>query len=203
MSPPSRRTILRAAGAALLSGTAGCIDRRGAGSGPLRVSVESTDTGQRDVSLSVEMLESTVTEAHPARLAVTVVNEGAERRIYPGDDRCGPLNRGNGESTPNGLWLHLPDDARGIDHPDGRWTRDAPSSRPRGFGDYGCRGRPYEGGERVTTPYEVWDDYQDGGYYPTGTYRFETEVTVYPPGKGADEPTAEFDWGFTLRVEPE
>jgi hypothetical protein len=201
MSSSSRRTVLRAAGTVLLSGTVGCIDRRGGGGGPLQVSVASADTGQHDVSFSVEMLEPTVNDAHPARLAVSVSNEGAARRLSPGDDICGPLNRGDGGSAPGRLWLHLLADARGIDHPDGRWTRDAPASRSRGFGDYGCHGRSYESGEHVTTPYEIWDDYQDDGYYPSGTYRFETDVAVYPADdETATEPVAEFGWGFTLRV---
>lgn len=185
-------------GSALLGGCVGPLVRRTRH----RVELVGRDAvpAEHDVAVAVGLTDATVAPESPATLEVLVTNEGPRRRIYPGAGGCAPFNRAGGESDPPGLWLYLA--GQTPERRDGRWTADAPADRPRGFPAYGCLGREYAPGETVRTAYELWDDYAVEGYYPAGTYRWETQVGIYPPDGETDEPTAEFRWGFDVRVGP-
>ncbi|WP_231184483.1 hypothetical protein [Haladaptatus sp. DYF46] len=153
------------------------------------------------VRIDVELLNGAVTAADTAHLRVTVTNEGEKRRFSAGEGMCNPFNRDEGKSETSGLWLHEPKDTKWIERKGDRWTRDRDQNERRAFANYACLPRTYEAGESLATEYLVWDDYQVGGYMDPGTYRFEVPIAIHPSGSKFGDPTAEFDWGFDLRVD--
>ena len=57
-------------------------------------------------------------------------------------------------------------------------------------------------GESLTTEYLVWSDSCVDAYMAPRTYRWEVPVAIYGVDEdGTDEPSTEFDWGLSLRVE--
>lgn len=169
-----------------------------------RVSLAGVDDvpEKHQLTIDVELLESTVTAAHTARLRVTTTNEGPKRKISIMEDKCSLFNRTSGLSEQPGLMLHRPSRTQWIDRPGNRWVRDRPSNEARVNAAYGCGNRIYSGGESIINEYLVWDDYQVEGYMTPGTYRFAEPVRIKPPGAAFEtEPTAKFTWGFSLVVE--
>lgn len=167
------------------------------------VTVESQDAvpGEHEIEIVVEMLEAEITDDHTARLRVTATNEGAPRGISIGAGGCNPFNRWDGGSDdPPGLWIFVPDRAASIPRNGDRWSPDLDRLR---FPDYGCTWRDYASGESLANEYVVWDDPSVFGYLVPNTYRYERPVSVAPLAaeREAHEATAEFTWGFDLRVE--
>jgi len=165
------------------------IDRTGAGS--------VADPADLSIAATVERARSTPTA--PATLAVTITNEGDARAIDVTDGpRCHVFERDSGLSDPRGLWLY-----RAGDTPDDRagecWMRAATPPERVGFDGYACGQYLVATGDSVTTVYEVWDDYATDGYFETGTYRFETDVSVYSNGD-ADDPVRSIDWWLEISV---
>ncbi|MGQ4555261.1 hypothetical protein [Halobellus sp. GM3] len=202
-----RRQAIAAVGAAFAAGaSAGCLGRRGlplVGSDPhpRRLAISDVDALSSDVAFEIdaELPTATVTDRHPATLALAARNTGDERAISVGTDRCRPFNRGSGRSENEGLWLYP---ARDEPSPrvDGRWTYDPDG--PIGFASYGCSLRDWDAGESQTYVYAVWADPLTDGYYEPGTYRWTHRVRTAPAGSETDvEPTATATWGLTLEVE--
>jgi len=169
-----------------------------------RVSLASVDEVPNKYSLNikVELLESTVTATHTARLRVTTTNKGKKRQISIGKDRCSIFNRNKGKSTPPGLWLYSPEDAENFERNGHRWKRDRDPNAPQGgFPGYECNSPVYATGDSVTSKYLVWDDFRAEGYMEPETYRFETKIFFYPPNDASETPsTAAVTWGFALAV---
>jgi hypothetical protein len=175
----------------------------GAGPHRRRISLVEQDQvpAKYDMDLDVEVLQPTVTEEHPARLRVTVANEGEARRLEPASADCGPLRHENTGSDPSGLWLtipwsnHLPTAAAnattteaylvGIGGPP--WT-----TSKRVFVSAECLGPEYDPGESRSVDYAVLDDRAVDGYYLPGEYRFQAEIST---------PGGDFTWGFRLDVD--
>jgi len=208
-----RRTYLATAGAAGLAGVAGCKGdiARGAGRhllGPdtdrRRVAVAEVDATPDDLGLSieVELREAVANAAHPPRLAVTTTNLAPERSISVAPDKCCLFNRLKGGSDdPAGLWLYRTDLTDPDDRVGERWVPDVSGGRAKPL--YGCLPATYRVGESLTNEYEVWDDYQERGYFPPRTYRWEELVQVWSEAGvfSDDDPDTEFTWGFSLSVE--
>lgn len=156
------------------------------------------------LGIDAEVVESAVTEEHPARVAVTTTNDGRKRNVSIAPGQCCLFNRNGGASDPAGLWLHRVESSAHIDRDGDRWSRDAPADQPRAYPAYACLSKTFAAGEALTTEYDVWDDYRTEPYFEPGTYRFAEQVTVREPGGDNEEETdviAEFDWGFSVRVE--
>jgi len=156
------------------------------------------------VGIDAAVVEPAVTEEHPARVAVTTTNEGRERDVSIAPGQCCLFNRNGGASESTGLWLHRVESSAHIDRDGDRWTRDAPADESRAYPMYGCLPKTFAAGEALTNEYHVWDDYRREPYFEPDTYRFAEPVTVAEPGGDLDEEAAviaEFDWGFSLRVE--
>lgn len=210
-----RRTYLAALSASSLAGCLGQLGASGLSSGGTPfddppddvqrlVALESVDDdgAGHDVQIDAEVVESSVTADHPARVRVTTTNEGRKRDVSVTRGQCCLFNRSAGASDPAGLWLHRVGSADHVERDGDRWTRDAPVDQHRVYAAYGCLARTYESGESVTNEYYVWDDYRVEGYFPPGTYRFAEPVTVSEPGTGSEDgPIATFTWGFSVRVE--
>lgn len=207
-----RRSYLAAVGAAGLAGLSGCKGAVAQGAGrhllgpdtdERRVTLADVDdvADEYDVRMEVEMLETVANADHPPRLAVTTTNEGPEQAISVGPDICHLFNREKaGSDDPGGLWLYRADDADDIDRRGERWVSDRTGRRA--YPLYGCSRRLFAGGESLTNEYEVWDDYRNRGYFPTGTYRWAERVEVHDdPRADADVDPATFIWGFSLSVE--
>lgn len=169
-----------------------------------RVSLASVDDvpAKHRLTIEVELLESTVTAAHTARLRVTTTNTGPKRKISIGEGTCNLFNRDSGLSEEPGLVLHSPESTEWIDRSGSRWVPDRPSDEPRAYAAYGCLSRIYPKGDSVANEYVIWDDYQVAGYMTPGTYRFAEPVRIKHPDDGLDaEPTADFTWGFSVAIE--
>lgn len=204
-----RRTLLATLGSGGVVGLAGCQrlhEVRSDDGGRRRVTLASQDAvpETHEVSIDVEVLEGTITPDGPARLRLTVTNEGASRALSPGEGMCHSFDRNRGGSDdPAGLWLYRPTEAEGIDRRGDGWVADRPRSEPRGFPAYACSSRQYASGESVATEYEVWDDYRVEGYLEPGTYRWEEDVQIQadPDAAGTETRGATVTWGFSLAVE--
>lgn len=206
-----RRRLLSALGSSGIIGLAGCVNAGyravgaafGDGEIQRKVSLADQDPVADDLGLQidVELVESTITDTQPARLRITTTNEGPERKVSIGDDRCGLLNRdGGGSDEPVGLWLYRPERARHIKREADRWVRDASPDQHHPWGMFGCRARLYEPSESVSNEYVLWDDYQVDGYLTPGTYRWEEDVEIWD-GPSTDHDSTTITWGFTLAVE--
>ena len=202
-----RRTLLAALGTGV-GGLAGCQRHRGTRSdddGRRRVSLAGRDAvpEPHEVSIDVEVLEGAITPDRPARLRLTVTNEGADRALSAGEGGCNLFDRARGGSDdPPGLWLYRPSEAEALQRRGDRWVQDRPQSRPRGFPAWACSSRQYASGESVATEYEVWHDYRVEGYFEPGTYRWEEDVQIHAdPDAGEPRRPAGRSWGFSLTVE--
>jgi hypothetical protein len=182
-----------------------------------RVSLADVDEvpDEHDLRIEVELLQSTVTDAHTAHLRLTATDETSrKRRIGIGTGKCSLFNRTKGKSEPPGLWLLTPDNTNSAPE-DGRWT-----VKRNMFAAYGCAYRPTVHDEPIINEYTVWDDAEVDGYMTPGTYRFATPIVVGGQGFGSNptiigdsatttgdattattEPASEFTWGFSLTVE--
>ena len=96
-----------------------------------RVSVANVEEvpERYQVDIDVELLESTVTAGHTARLRITTTNEGSRRKISIAEGKCGPFNRLSGLSETPGLILHRPSRTQWIDRAGNRWVRGSPGGR--------------------------------------------------------------------------
>jgi len=188
-----RRTILSRLGAGGLLGLGGCVGAPTAGPQSPATSTTTPQEGlQRRISLAREesvpdeyqirveatILESTITDTHPARIRVTITNDGPAREISVSTGRCSLFNRWSQTSHPRGLWLGSADDPQYVTEQGPRWVVDPPE---KGFPDYGCAGRTYGTGESVHNEYTIYHDGRSGGYLESGTYRFEEEFFVSKP----------------------
>lgn len=168
------------------------------------VSLDDVDSvpGQYGVEMDVELVRSVITDDQTARLRITTTNTGSPRHISVGKDKCSLLNRSAGGSdSPEGLWLHDPEDTQYIDRKGDRWEADRAADEPRGYAAYACAKREYTAGESISNAYVLWDDYQVEGYMERRIYRWEEEVTVSETetetGTSGEQT---FTWGFSLEV---
>lgn len=208
-----RRALLGRLVAGTITGLSGCVSTPTPGSRSTRPSPTPTPPPglQRRVSIveedpvpddygvhvGAQVLEPTITDAHTARIRITVTNEGPEREIAVSNGNCALFNRYSQSSRPRGVWL-APADAPGYVTESGpEWIAEPPEDGA--FPDYGCAGRTYERGESVSVEYAVYDDERVGGYLPHGRYWFEREAFFEPipaeAGVGAS-----VSYGFVLEV---
>lgn len=204
-----RRTLLTSVATTGVVGVAGCqrlraITGNDAARRRVRIADQDSVPESHQVRITVDLLEQSVTEAHPARIETSTTNEGPPRALSVGREICHLFNRSKGGSDdPAGLWLYRPEDTQSIDRENDRWERDRSRFSNRGYPAYGCSATRYNNGESVSTEYEVWDDYAVGGYFESNTYRWEQEIHLWndPDAEGTDSSTATFTWGFSLTVE--
>ncbi len=206
----NRRSFLYGVGSASVVSVSGCLGQipaaSGSGTSQREVSIHDQDSTPADshVSIDVELLEERTTDSQPVQLQIHITNEGSERAFSVGDGSCSLFNRSKGGSdTPEGLWLYSPGHADRIERDEGKWTEDRSADEYRGFSNQGCPPRPFEPDESLTTQYELWDDYRVGGYFETGTYRWEQQVSVWNDPDTKSSSTAAdllFDWGFEIAV---
>jgi hypothetical protein len=167
-------------------------------------SVDDVDD-THDVNIDVGLVTGRITTDQPARLRITTTNLGERRLLSVSEERCGLFGRSRGKSRPQGLWLYRPEEAESLEREGTRWRRvtdDETGDCSHGSANFACSPRPYDSGKSVTTEYVVWSDYCVDEYMTPGTYRWEVPVAIYDAETtGADEPTAEFDWGLSLRVQ--
>jgi hypothetical protein len=162
--------------------------------------VETDDIADQDLSVEVTLLSKQVDNASPAKFEIRTTNTGPPRRLkIQASASCCLFNRGHQGSHPQGLTLHhrnrIPEEKH-----ENRWEEDR-TPREGGFADYGCPTPIYEQGESVTNEYELWDDYENPGYYPTGTYRFEAPIEIREADdSGESKRLAEVTWGFSIDV---
>lgn len=161
---------------------------------------------EHELTVDATLSESLVTDDHPARLEITITNEGEARLIYPGNNNGGECmlfaHPSSGSEEPPGLWLHHSTSPGTVGGQTDRWVEDEPANESR-IGDLvGCPGREYEPDESVPITYEIWWDYQVAGYFEPGTYRFEEEIRIWDETTDVDtgNPDAELTWGFSLDV---
>lgn len=170
-----------------------------------QISLENVDNvpDEYPVSIEVELLNGTVTAQDPARVRATVTNTAdEERRITRNEGDCALFDRGEGASESPGLHLHRPGfpgfalDCGDPSRVGNLWRFDLSADATCAYQAYGCAPVSYGAGESQPETYQVWDDYQEPGYMPPASYRFETEVSV-----GPRDNTQDFDWGFSVTVE--
>lgn len=183
-----------------------------------RVTVESVGQVPEGlpISLSASLTEPLVTDAHPARLELSLTNRETRRRIgVLSRAACGPFNRGRGASEdPPGLRLYDDRAAPSEDERDGdRWSYDATAEDPTPFPEImvGCGAAVFRPGETKSWELAVWDDFVHEGYMLPGTYQFVHEdIPVYdvpetptatPTHVPERDPDWVFDWTLTLCVE--
>jgi len=136
-----RRTILRQLGVGGLLGVGGCVDTPSAES---RSSATSTtpprERLQRHISLAreesvpdkcpvrveTEVLKSTITDTHTARIRVTITNDGPAREISVSTGGCSLFNRWSQTSQPRGLWLGFADEPQYVTKQGPQWVADPP-----------------------------------------------------------------------------
>jgi hypothetical protein len=206
-----RRTLLTTAATTCVVGVSGCQRLRGlttddTGRRVVEIHDQDAVTESYEVTIAVELLEQTVTETHPAQLQITITNEGPDRALSIGRDRCGLFNRSDGGSDdPAGLWLYRPEEAQDLDREPDRWEQDKSRFSDRSYPAYGCGAFEYGSGESMRTEYEVWNDYAEDGYFEPGTYRWEREIQLWDDldAAGTEQPTTTFQWGFSLTVTDE
>lgn len=205
----NRRALLSSVATTGLLGVAGCQQFRaitGDDNTQRVVKLADQDSGpeSHQVRITVDLLEQSVTDAHPARLEVSTTNEGPRRALSVGRELCSLFNRSDGGSDdPAGLWLYRPEDAQDLDREDDRWEPDRSRFSNRSYPAYGCGATRYDTGDSVSTEYEVWDDYSEGGYFEPDTYRWVQEIQLWddPDAAGTESPTTTFTWEFSLTVE--
>jgi hypothetical protein len=104
-----RREILGLLGAGGGTALSGCLSPPVAPSSTVsdgiqrRISLAGQNSipDELQVSITAEMLESTVTDEHPARVRITMTNQGDERRF----SGCAVFDRESKGSIPPELWL--------------------------------------------------------------------------------------------------
>lgn len=202
-----RRSLLAVLGTASAAGLAGCASVLASQPETRRrvVSIDSVDeiADEHEVNIDVDLLNGEITDERTARLRVTTTNEGAQRAISAGEEKCAILNRTDERSDPEGLWLYQSTDEEWLERDGKKWTHDGDDDGSLAYALYGCGAPTYESGESVSTEYVLWDDYTVDGYLPTGTYRWEVPIRTWdgPSGFGENEPSGRFTWGFWLTVD--
>lgn len=164
--------------------------------------VEIDDITGHDIDIEVTQHSEQVDSDSTVRFTVTTTNTGRQRDIrISADDSCCLFNRHRGGSDPQGLWLYHADDIPSK-RTEKKWTEDIPTDEPanRMWGDYGCNPEDYRHDESVSNEYELWDDYLVDEYFPTGTYRFEGDFTVWETYGAEDSEHTELEWGFSIEV---
>jgi len=210
----NKRDLLTSLGAAGTAGIAGCSGTLDSvlsdGSYPegkqRRVTLASQDTvpDEHNLSLNIEVRRALISHAQTAHLRVRATNEGQTRGIsFTEDARCALFNRTGGLSDdPQGLVLHSPSVAEGIERPENQWVRDRPSDKSRTVETYGCGAETIESGVTFTNEYHLWDDYRTEQYLEPGTYHWEEQIRLTdPPQPNSPDVRARFIWGFSLAVE--
>lgn len=196
-----RRTVLKFLGVGAVSGGTGCI-------GPTAGSVDGTGT-ERHVSLShpdtvleeyelridASILEAVVTENHPARIQVTLTNEGPKRWLQVGRG-CPLFWSYDWASSPGGVLLARGEEPSYVTEQGPRWVITPPEDGY--FGDAGCGRQSYEEGESFQTEYAMYDDGRVNGYLDPGTYTFSDGFGMY---QNADSDQEIVSWALDLTIE--
>jgi len=200
-----RREILGLLGAGGGTALSGCLSPPATPSSTVsdgiqrRISLAGQDSipDELQVSITAEMLESTVTDEHPARVRITMTNQGDERRF----SGCAVFDRESKGSIPPELWLEsdLDDSVRTGE----KWVKQNLPGPGEGFGGKGCGLEVYASGESKLTNYAILHDGRTDGYLNPGTYRWEKEIRIAPKQSQTTESDAQetITWGFSLTVE--
>lgn len=203
-----RRALLTSVAATGVVGGTGCqrlhaFTSENDGQRKVQIETQASVSATHQLTIAVDRLEQSMTDAHPARIEITTTNEGPPRAVSVGQEQCCLFNRSDGGSdNPEGLWLYRPEDTQNLDRKDDRWVHDRSRFADRSFPAYGCGATRYDTGESVSTEYEVWDDFAVGGYFEPDTYRWQQEIHLWddPDAEGTEDPTTPFTWGFSLSV---
>ncbi|WP_136689103.1 hypothetical protein [Halorhabdus amylolytica] len=166
---------------------------------PRRVSIANTGTIVDDAGLEITatLQRGTIDSDGPALLSVSVTNTGEGRYTNVADaPYCHPFNREHGGSTPDGIWLYRREEIPEIGETCWRAANNLEDTRT--FVDIGCSRQQFDAGDAITTTYHVWDDYAVEGYAPTGTYRFESSLSLWPSEESEDIQSV--DWWLELSV---
>lgn len=205
-----RRRLVSLLGAVGIGGTAGCIrqiESRITNPGNRTVALVAQDEvdERHHLDIHVEMVEPTISSSQTARIRVTTANRGGKRALSVGSaPPCDIFNRSDGGSDdPPGLWLKPTGTTDSLGRLPGKWVRDRPQNKPRGFPAVACGPKGYEQDESVTTEYGIWHDYRVDGYLEPGTYRWEREVIIWEDreARETDTVSAAIHWGFSLSIE--
>ena len=204
-----RRALLGRLGIVSTACFAGCIGApsQGTQSKPTpasRITSSSQDTipHQFSFDITVKVIHSQFTEDQPGIIQITTTNNGDPVSLSVGSGYCSIFNRTKGGSDdPSGLWLHRPETAKNINRKEGQWVADKSSDEPRGSANAGCMMQTYEKGQSITSTYQVWDDYQTEGYLESGTYRWETDVSISDASSDRESSEESILWGFSLTLE--
>ena len=167
-----------------------------------RISVTNTAEIAPDANLSVtaSVERGRITPDETARVTVALENTGADRATSVAEEEhCHLFNRMWGKSEPRGLWLYRPQDAP-ANRDGGRWSPDKTGTRT--YIMIGCGKHQFDSGDAISTTYEVWDDYVTDGYLSPGTYRFETDISLWDSVTDRSK-SRSVEWWFELDVSKE
>lgn len=198
MAPLTRRSVLKAGCTGAVTVIGGCLSADTTGQSGLRtIEVEQSDelSEELDATISVEMLNETVTVDEPATLRVSLTNNASARRIF----QTGPREvfAGTVSSSTGGNRLILRCDCPGIDATDKtspdcwRWNHEHVDMPAAVFSS------ELASGESVHEDFTVFGHPKNSGpCLPPGSYRIEDDYTI----KTEESQTGYFWWGFSLSV---
>lgn len=202
-----RRTVLKGAGSAVLTGIAGCLGQAVSDqpdnssqesptstAGVLRrVKLSGQDSlpEEVDATLDVEVVESAVTEDHTATVRVTFTNTGPKQEFMFGDLPPFTVTK-SVESNPGVLLL---DPDKSVEKVQSECWQPTQSSHAAVF-DAVAKIITLDSGERISRTAELWGSSLNEKHVclPTGTFRFEREYTF-----GFSD-TPSFTWGFSVSL---
>ena len=165
--------------------------------------VEYDELNDYDFNIEVEALSKHVNTESTAKFNVTKTNSGNRR--YVQIPQCGLFNADHGGSKPRGLWLYdvgnipyyVQENKKG-----NKWTVENNDSVPtdRSWGDGACSAEIYEKDESKSRKYEIWDDHLVDGYFPTGDFRFEADISIWESDNTKETERSVETWGFSIMV---
>lgn len=215
-----RRRVLKLIGGAGIAGYAGCLGAPTVQTDSQTTSSEKKTQTERDTreviianqdtmadehNLRIEatMLEPTVTEAHPARLRITITNDHERRTtFYHG---CSAFSKYDWMSNPYGLFLANAESPSWALESGPQWIIEPPSEPGTEgyFGDAACGASPYKPGQSRRFERVLYDDGRIEGYLEPGTYGF-TDTFLLTSSLDAErsrEDSVRVDWWMDLRIE--
>lgn len=168
-----------------------------------RVAITQQDTVAHQLRVEATMVRPTVTETHPARIRVTVTNEGQARRmtVHGG---C-PMFMRAWASRPFGVLLADARSPSRVVESGPRWIIDPPwePGTDAPGGDGGCGAVAYESGQSRRFERVLYDDGRIDGYFDPGTVEF-TDSFLLTPGLDAErygDGSVTVRWGIELQIE--
>jgi len=141
-----------------------------------------------DVALSVEILESEVTQEHTAEIELSFVNEGSENVLFELEDEHNDVSEDFGVGSSEYAIVPTVHDVTQERAP-GCWGL----ARDEYFNGSSFPDTTIAPGESASLAFELWDVQANTPCMPTGDYHFGREVSR--------EGEPDFAWMFTLRIQ--